>query len=223
MTQIQDDLAKEAVKKGTRIDEDELTKRINSLLEMRGSELIRSPMKFYSPEITENIKELSKKTSLNAFKEFASNNKISLTTYDKSVIRKRFPGVEITRAKIAKTTTSFIKARKPAEMRKGKNNRYQVFKLRRSLRLAAKQNTLGSRFVFLDENKQLLRRSQRLRNFSLHTILQKNVDLIKRHKKFHFFVPKKTIVSTISCLENLSRRMAKKTIARDMMNSESYF
>ncbi len=217
MAQIQDDLAKEAVKKGTRIDEDELTKRINSLLEMRGSDLGKSLMN-YSPEITEEIKELSKQTSLNAFKEFASNNKISLTTYDKSVINKPLPGVEITRAKISKTTTSFIKARKPATIRKRKDNRYQVFDLRRSLRLAAKPKTLGSRFEFLDRKKQPLRRSQRLRNVSVHTVLQKDVDLINRKRKFLCNVPKKNIASTNNCLEKLSRRMAKKTIARD--NSE---
>jgi hypothetical protein len=217
MAQIQDDLAKEAVKKGTRIDEDELTKRINSLLEMRGSDLGKSLMN-YSPEITEEIKELSKQTSLNAFKEFASNNKISLTTYDKSVINKPLPGVEITRAKISKTTTSFIKARKPATMRKRKDNRYHVFDLRRSLRLAAKPKTLGSRFEFLDRKKQPLRRSQRLRNVSVHTVLQKDVDLINRKRKFLCNVPKKNIASTNNCLEKLSRRMAKKTIARD--NSE---
>ncbi len=217
MAQIQDDLAKEAVKKGTRINEDELTKRINSLLEMRGSDLGKSLMN-NSPEITEEIKELSKQTSLNAFKEFASNNKISLTTYDKSVISKPLSGIEITPSKISKTTISFIRARKPATMRKRKDNRYHVFDLRRSLRLAAKPKTLGSRFEFLYRKKQPLRRSQRLRNVSVQTILQKDVQLINRKRKFLCNVPKENIASKNSCLEKISRRMAKKTIARD--NSE---
>ncbi len=216
MVKIQDDLEKEAAKNGIRINEDELTKRINNLLETRGSDISRSLMSD-SLEITDKIKELAKQKNLYAFKEFASINKISLTTY-KDEITKPLHVISSSDMTPVRVITN-LKSTEPrktvssTKIKLVKNKLHKVFDVRRSLRLAVKHKKFGSRFEFLIKNKRSLRRSQRLRNIS---VVQKNIDQPKRNQK----ILNKPSIETVkfsssdSSLEILSRRIAKKSIAR---------
>ena len=81
MAQVHEEVMKEAAEKGTTVNEDELTKRIHTLLNSRKDNAVTKMENCDEIEITEEVKELSKLKTLVEVVDSVKSKGISLTTY----------------------------------------------------------------------------------------------------------------------------------------------
>ena len=80
MAQVHQEVIKEAAEKGTRVDEDELTRRIHNILNSQGSKINKIDG-IPEIEISDEVKQLSKEKTLTSMVDFAKNNKIKLNSF----------------------------------------------------------------------------------------------------------------------------------------------
>lgn len=231
MTEIQNDLLKEANEKGTKINEDELTKRINKLIDSKKPCSKKENRLSIESEISESLKELSKRTNLKDFKDFYENNKNSIENCKQEInaMRKpliKFPSFlsyfppknEESKSKIKFVNTvvkskSAIRVNKSIEVSKIKRN--QIFDLRRSLRLSKKDNKLGSKIEVFHKQGICLRRSLRLQNAMNFIKLKINFDSINKIKNEKLVFKNELEIFSGTEFDTVSRRLAKKAIARN--------
>ena len=81
MAQVHEEVMKEAAEKGTKVNEDELTKRIHELLNSRKENSINKMDNCDDIEITEGVKELSKLKTLKEVVDVAKEKAVQLTQF----------------------------------------------------------------------------------------------------------------------------------------------
>ncbi|CAF1007485.1 unnamed protein product [Brachionus calyciflorus] len=130
MAQIHNDIMKKTAEKGTRVDEEELTKKVHELLNKNNAVTLKKIETGNNIEITNEIKEMSKLKNLSEIKNYALDNNVNLTTYryfiSRTKIYKKKPEIKPKstrkkkRLRTTRASTGLRRSLRIKELEKGK-------------------------------------------------------------------------------------------------------
>ncbi|CAF0970957.1 unnamed protein product [Brachionus calyciflorus] len=205
MAQIHNDIMREAAEKGTRVDEEELTKKVHEILNSKNNSVALKKIETGDKiEITNEIKEMSKLKNLSEIKKYASDNNVNLTTSHSFISPTPFSTSIFHSTKVSKKKREIKPKSKPTKKRLGTIK--ASVSLRRSLRIKE-----------LEERKK---KATSLISDKIKTKRNPNLKINKKLKKDKLD-DKTNVAKCISVDEEekvdltRARRLAKKVIARN--------